>query len=534
MNASSSSVSAPTTSGGGAQSGAVPTGAPRGRTAIIAMACLGVFIAYMPVTTVSVSLPAIQAAFGTTTAQLSWVQDAFVLPMAAFILTAGVFGDVRGRRKVYLVGLLLSAAGAAVALSASTISVVWVGQFLSGMGAAALLPTTLALISHAVPDFRERGKYIAMWATSLMLSLAVGPIIAGLIIENASWQWIFLLPIPVSLIAVVVTLRVLPESRAPQGRTLDWPGQVTAALAITALVYGVIEGGAHSFAEWQVVLALVIAVVSAVAFVVVERRSASPMLDLRMFRSREFTAMTLVATISFLGLIGFFFVLSLYFGMVQQLGTLDAAWRLVLMSGSSILVGPLAARLMQRVSARAMISTGLLMAAAAQFSLLTVGVDTSYLSIAWRLVLLGLGMGFVMTPMTATAVAAVPYQLAGMAAAGNNAFRQVGGALGPAVLGTLLTSGALAALPGHLGDSGLATATSDQIVDAVDDGGLGAVAALDLGADTSAAMNAVAESFLDGLSLCLMVSGVLTTLAAAVCLVLLRPRRAVEEPVSID
>lgn len=206
------------------------------------MACLGVFVAYLPVTSVSVSLTAIQSALSTTTSQLAWVSDAFVLPMAAFILTAGVFGDVHGRRKVFVTGLLFSAAGAATSLTAHSIGQLWTGQALSGLGAAALLPTTLALISHAVPDHRERGKFIGIWAMCLLGALAVGGVLAGTILSHVGWRWIFLVPLPVVLVAVVVSLRCLPESRAPRAGRLDWPGQITAALAITALVYGVIEG----------------------------------------------------------------------------------------------------------------------------------------------------------------------------------------------------------------------------------------------------------------------------------------------------
>ncbi|MFI7128910.1 MFS transporter [Nonomuraea sp. NPDC050153] len=151
-----------------------------------------------------------------------------VLPMAALILTAGVFGDVHGRKKVYIAGLAMCAAGAALALSAGSIAMVWAGQALSGLGAAALLPTTLALISHAVPDPRERGRFIGLWATSLMTALACGPIIAGVILDHAAWRWIYLLPIPISLIALAVAARLLPGSRAAGTRRLDWPGQLTA------------------------------------------------------------------------------------------------------------------------------------------------------------------------------------------------------------------------------------------------------------------------------------------------------------------
>lgn len=498
------------------------SGRPDRRAATLVMACLGVFVAYLPVTTVAVSLPAIQAALGASTAQLSWVQDAFVLPMAAFILTAGVFGDVHGRKKVFQAGLLFSAAGAAVALAAPSVQVLWTGQALAGLGAAALLPTTLALISHVVPDPRERGKFIGLWATSLLAALAVGPLIAGAVLEYVAWRWIYLLVIPVSLLATAVAARLLTDSRAPHGRRLDQPGQITAAVAITALVYGVIEGGAGSFTDVPVLVALAVAAAGTVAFVVAERRSDSPMLDLTLFRSPAFTATTLVAMITFLALIGFFFLLSLYFGLVQQLDTLQAAWRLLMVTAAAILAGGPVGRLMHRVPARVLITTGLLVVTAALLTLTTLDADTSFASVAWRLALLGLGMGGVLTPMTATAVASVPHHLAGMAAAGNNAFRQIGGALGPAVLGALLTARALDTFPGHLADAGVTGAARQGMVDAAREGGLGAVAGMDLGAATGPALGAVGDAFLDGMRLCLIVAAALTLLAALVAAVLLR------------
>ncbi|WP_443066874.1 MFS transporter [Streptomyces sp. NBC_01261] len=503
------------------------SGRPDRRAATLVMACLGVFVAYLPVTTVAVSLPAIQTALNASTSQLAWVQDAFVLPMAAFILTAGVFGDVHGRKKVFQAGLLFSAAGAAVALSAQSVHVLWLGQALAGLGAATLLPTTLALISHAVPDHRERGKFIGLWATALMAALAVGPLIAGVILDHAAWRWIYLVSVPVPLIALGVAARLLPDSRAPHGRKLDWPGQLTAALSITALVYGVIEGGAGSFTDVKVMVALFTAVVGGVAFVLAERRSDSPMLDLTLFRSPAFTATTLVAMIAFLALIGFFFLLSLYFGLVQQLDTLQAALRLLMVTAAAIVVGQPVGRLMHRVTPRVLITGGLLAISGALFALTGVDADTSFASIAWRLALLGLGIGTVMTPMTATAVASVPYHQAGMAAAGNNAFRQVGGALGPAVLGALLTTKALDTLPGHLTDAGVTGATRQNIVSTADTDGLGAVAHMNLGPDTGRALAALSDSFLDGMRLCLVVAASLTLLAALVCVLLLRRPRQV-------
>ncbi|MFC8436353.1 MFS transporter [Streptomyces sp. NPDC057253] len=501
-----------------------------GRAVTLVMACLGVFIAYLPVTTVSVSLPAIQRALHASTSQLAWVTDAFVLSMAALILTAGVFGDVHGRKKVYLAGLAMAGGGAAIALSAQSVEVLWVGQAVAGLGAAALLPTTLALISHAVPDHRERGKFIGLWATALMAALNLGPLLSGVIIEHFAWRWIYLLPVPVSLIAIVVAARLVPDSRAPGSRRLDWPGQLTGMVAITALVYGVIEGGADSFTDVKVLVALSLAVISGAAFVLVERRSSSPMLDLTLFRSPAFTATTLVAMITFLGMIGFFFVLSLFFGMVQQLDTLEAGYRLFMITFGAILAGMPAGKLMHRFTPRALITAGLLLVSASLLSLIGIDADVSFVSLAWRLFLLGVGLGTVITPMTATAVAAVPHHQAGMASAGNNAFRQVGGALGPAVLGTLLTTRATDSLPGHLTDAGLPAATVHQVTAAVDTGGLGAVARMDLGANAGRALGAVSDAFLDGLRLCIGVSAGLVLFAAVVGVVLLRPRSATTSP----
>ncbi|MFE0175987.1 MFS transporter [Streptomyces sp. NPDC059002] len=495
------------------------------RAATIAMACVGVFVAYLPVTTVSVSLPTIQRSLKASTADLSWVTDAFVLPMAALILTAGVVGDVYGRRKVLHAGLAFCAVGAAIALSADSVEVLWAGQAFAGIGAAALLPATLGLIGHAVPDPRERAKYVSLWSASLIGALAVGPLISGLILEHASWRWIYLTPIPASLLAMVAAARFVTDSRAAGARRLDWAGQITAAVAVTSLVYAVIEGGAASFGETRVVVALVLSAVAFLAFVVTELRSGSPMLDLKLFRSPAFTATALVAMISFLGLIGFVFVLSLYLGQVQQLGTLDAGYRMLMFTFTAMLTGPLCGRIMHRVSARVLITGGLLLAACSLLLLTSIDADTSFGALAWRLILLGIGFGAVFAPMTATAISSVPHRLAGMAAAGSNAFRQVGAALGPALMGALLTTAVGDALPGRLTDARLGTAAQQQVTGAVDRAGFGAVHAVDLGADTPRMLHAFTDAFLDGIHLCFIASAAIMLLAAVISAVLLRRPR---------
>ncbi|MGW7210786.1 MFS transporter, partial [Streptomyces sp. NPDC054837] len=217
---------------------------------------------------------------------------------------------------------------------------------------------------------------------------------------------------------------------------------------------------------------------------------------------------------------------------MQRLDTLHAGYRLVVVSSVSLVVGTLAGRLMHRIPPRAMITTGLLLTAGSLLSLTAIDAGTAFGPLAWRLALLGLGLGLVITPMTATAVASVPHHLAGMASAGNNAFRQVGGALGPAVLGTLLTARSVDTLPGHRRDAGLTGPVADRITGAVDAGGLGAAARVNLGPDTGRAMGAVGEAFLDGLYLCLIVATCLALVAALVGAVLLRTPQRTMTPVA--
>jgi MFS family permease len=370
-----------------------------------------------------------------------------------------------------------------------------------------------------------------VWATCLMAALALGPVIAGVILEHFAWRWLYLLPIPVSLLGLLFSIKLLTDSRAPGTRRLDWPGQLTAAPAITALVYGIIEAGVGSFTDAKVMLALSTAVVASVAFVVVERRSPSPMLDLTLF-PQPFVHRHRTDRHDELPRADRVFLRPqplLRHGPAPQ----HPRSRLAAAGGVPGAAGPLGVpmgRLVHRVSPRALIPGGLLVVAVALLSLITIDAGTSFGSLAWRLALLGLGVSFVMTPMTATAVSSVPFHQAGMAAAANNACRQLGAALGPAVLGSLLSARAVHALPGHLTDAGLGGATVRRVTEAADAGGLRTVGALRLGADTPRVLGALSQAFIDGLHLCLVVAAVLTLLAAAMGFVLLRRAQAAAPP----
>jgi MFS family permease len=412
----------------------------------IALAVLGVFVTYVPITAVSVTLTTIRASTGASNADLQWVSDGYIIPMAAMILSAGVFGDLHGRRRVYLTGMALTVLGAVVAACGgalhgrSALHVLWAGQAVTGAGAGLLLPTTLALIAHAVPDLRARARYVARWATGLVLGLAVAPLISGAILRHAGWGWVF---VPIAVLAVLagaLAARQLPESKAPEGRRLDWPGQLTATVAIAASIFGVIEGGQSGWGSYQAVAGLAMGAAALVAFLRVEARSDSPLLNLSLFRSPVFSAAGFAALIALFALVGTIFLLSIFFGAGQHLSPLGIGVRLLFINGVTALANPFVGRLLTRWPPIAMLAAGLALGSVAMLLLTGLQADTSIGAAAWRLAVLGVADAFMLSAVAVAAIHAVPHRLAGMAAAANTALRQYGGTLGPAVLGVILTS----------------------------------------------------------------------------------------------
>jgi len=425
---------------------AAPEAAPDRVAITVGLAVLGVFVTYVPITGVSVALDTISRDTGATTSQLQWVSDGYIIPMAAAVLSAGVFGDKYGRRRLFSLGMALTVLGAVVAglaelLGDHAIAGLWTGQAISGVGAGLLLPTTLALIAAAVPNPHARGRYIGFWATGIVVGLAVGPLISGTILTVASWGWIFLPSVILATAAGLIAHAKLPESRHPEGRHLDWPGQITATIAIGASIYGVIEGGAQGWGSAEALVGLGVGAVALVLFIVVELRSDAPVMDLTLFHSPAFSAAGLSALVALFSVVGTMFLLSLFLGSVQHLSALQIGVRLLFVSGVAAVASPLVGMLMARVRPMSLLIAGLLLNAVAGLLLLGVGSDTSFGAFAWRLSVFGISLSLMLTSVTAVAINAVSWTAAGMASAGNTALRQTGGALGPAILGAIYASG---------------------------------------------------------------------------------------------
>ena len=504
------------------------TGAVAARgSATVVLACVGVFISYLPVVGVSTALPVIQQALGASTAGLQWITDAFILPTAALLLTFGILGDLYGRKRVYLSGLSLTVVGCLVALTAHGVVQVCVGQAVSGVGTAALLPSTIGLIAHACPDQKVRARAIAAWTASLGLGLTLGPLFNGQILDHVGWRWIFLPTLVLGTAAVVIGAFVLADSRSGRERHLDLPGQILAIIGITGVVYGVIEGGGT--AGWSsplVIGAFVLAAVSLTAFVVVELDSY-PMLDMRLFRSGAFSGAAVVMAVLLFAQVGLVFALSEYFGLVHHASAWDIGVRLIALNGFTVILGPVVGQLMNRLSPGLVLFVGLVIAGVGALLVNLFKADTGTGEAALVIAVLGIGIALAMAPITTIAVNSVPGRLAATAGSANSALRQIGSALGPAIFGVILTNRTLAALPGHLAASGLSGQNQGRVDGMVSSVGIQAGAFLQLSTpqSTGQALTAYGDSFTDALHTCALVGGIGILAAAALSLALIGVRR---------
>jgi EmrB/QacA subfamily drug resistance transporter len=396
--------------------------------------CAGTFMLLVDVTIVTVALPDMARGLHTSLPDLQWVLDLYALVLAALVLTAGSVADRIGRRTVYLVGLVVFAVSSLTCGLSSSVGMLIAARGVQGLGAAAMLATTMALISSSYSG-RDRGIAFGVWAAINGGASAAGPLVGGLLTTHFGWRWIFLVNLPVSVLAVVLTLLAVHDSRDPRPRRVDLPGMVSFTVAAAALTYALVRG------SWGSALTLGLFAVAAVAlavFVVAERLRRDPMLDLSLLRNPTFT--TLLGVVALLPAAAWAAMAyqSLWLQSVLGLDPIQAGLLFLPCSlttfGVSIVVG----RKMHKASPRWLIGTGFLLIAAGALAQAVLRTGSGWAVEVPGLVLIGLGAGLVLAPLSATAMAAVPGPRAGMAAGAVNTFRQLGYALGIAVLGEIL------------------------------------------------------------------------------------------------
>ena len=487
----------------------------RKKILVLLAMCFALFMAMLDNTVVNVALPTISRELGAGVSGLQWIVDSYVLAFATLILTGGILGDRYGRKRMFLIGLLgFTAASLLCALSQSTGQLVAFRAF-QGVSAAMVMPGTLSILTVTFPA-HERAQAIGIWAGVSGIALSLGPTLGGWLVETAGWQSVFYLNVPIGIAGAVMAFRVVDESSSPSARSLDIVGLVLGTGMLTSLTYGLIESNQYGWDDSLIVGCLVAAAALLVAFLLWERHTEEPLIPLKLFRIPTFAAGTLVAlTISF-GMFGTFFFASLYFQVIRGYSAFSAGLHMLPLTAMITVVAPQAGRFAQRYGPRWPLTFGLATAGSGLILMSRANADTPYILIAAALTVMGIGMASTMTPMTAAVMGAVGPERAGLGSATTNTAREVGGTLGIAILGTLLTT-KLKSTMGHLlATAGLAPGVRDALVGSAGHGRLDPHAMQSLAPEQAGVVrHAFETAFMDGWHTALLIAG-LAIVAAAV------------------
>ena len=461
----------------------------------LAAVSLATFMTYLDNNIVNVAIPTIQRSLHLSVSGLEWVVSSYLLTLAGLLLVGGRLADVYGRRALFGVGMAVFTLSSLAAGLAGSGGVLIASRAVQGVGAALLMPTTLAIIMATFTDIRERSTAIGIWAAVSALALALGPVAGGLISQHLHWGWIFLINVPIGVITFAIASFNVDESRAGSAvRQLDLPGLVTSALSLFALTYALIEGGASGWTAPVILGAFAVAAVAAAAFLAIEARTAHPMVDLSMFRRREFSGGSGTIMIWAFGILGIYFFTSLYLQQSLGFSPVKAGLAFVPMALCVAVFAGLAPRVEARAGAHRTVAFGMLLMVVGLVLFARLGLQASYTSLLPGFMLFGAGAGLMNVPLTNAVMQAVPAARAGIASALLNASREVAGLLGITVIGAILSTRRAAALRS--------------------------------GADPL-------HAFLDGYHLGLIVTILLLAAGVGVSYVTLRPRTTVTEPAAV-
>ncbi|MEW1872337.1 MFS transporter [Streptomyces caelestis] len=409
------------------------------RMLVLAICCMSLLIVSLDNTVLNVALPALQRDFHASTSGLQWTVDAYTLVLASLLMLAGSTADRIGRRRVFMAGLVVFTLGSVLCSLAPDLSWLVVFRMVQAVGGSMLNPVAMSIITNTFTDPRERARAIGAWGAVVGISMAAGPLVGGLLVESVGWRSIFWINLPVGLAALLLTWRFVPESRAPKARRPDPVGQLLVIVLFGSLTYAIIEAPHASLPVTAPFAA--VALIALLALLRYESRRREPLIDLRFFRSAPFSGATVIAVSAFAALGGFLFLSTLYLQNVRGLSALDAGLWMLPMAVPTFLCAPLSGRLVGSrgprlpllIAGTAMTVSGLL------FALFE--AETSNTTLFLGYALFGVGFGFVNAPITNTAVSGMPTAQAGVASAVASTSRQLGQALGVAVIGAVLAAG---------------------------------------------------------------------------------------------
>ena len=493
--------------------------------------CLGTFMLLIDVTIVNVALPDMAVDLSTSFSSLQWVIDVYALVLAALLLGAGSASDIVGRRKVYLVGLVIFALASLASGAAPDGAFLIAARGVQGVGGAAMFATTVALLDVSYQG-RERGIAYGVWGAVAGAAAATGPIVGGVLTESLSWRWIFFVNLPISAVAIWLSLAVLGAERGEHRGRVDLAGMLSFTAVAALLTYSFIRAGEDGWSSAVPIALQVVAVVLLIAFVVIERRASSPMLDLSLFADRRFVGVMIAALFFSLSAFSTLPYASVWLQSVLGMSPVQAGLVFLPLSLASFVVSAAIGRVLHGANPRWLVGGGLLLVGAGALAQAVLNSGSRWPALAGGLFLVGVGVGLVNPTMTSAVMSAAPRQRGGMAAGAMNTARQLGLAFGIAALGTIFSSRVAGVLRDHQipGASDIAAAAS---------GGQSQAVLAGAPADRRANLDALIHSaFASGLNTIFVVAGVISLVGGVAVLILLRPVRqtattaAMAEPVT--
>ena len=444
---------------------------------VLGVLTTALFMINLDITIVNIALPNLMDDLSASLADVEWVLNAYVLVFAVLLITLGRLGDLFGRKRFFIGGLILFTVASLLCGLAPNIEWLIGARVLQAVGGAAMMPATLSILNVTFQG-GQRGMAMGIWGAVAGAASALGPIIGGLLVDGFGWQSVFLVNIPIGLIAIYAALKIVSESREPStSRRIDYPGILAASTSLGALTFALVEGQSYGWSSPLILGLFSLAVMALVAFIFIERRSTAPLIDLSLFRNVSFSAGNFLGLLLMFGLIGIIFLLVLYLQVVRDYSAIQTGLLVLPMPLTLMVIAPLAGRLTDRINMRWVLSFGMLMVALALYFLSQITPDTTGQTLILPLMLAGLGMGLVMAPLGAVVMASAPVTKSGSASGILTTLRQVGATLGISVLGAVLQFNMVNNLTVFFdGIPFMPQTAKDAIIEGVSKGGMGGAA----------------------------------------------------------
>jgi len=414
--------------------------APSARWLALAVLCVTLLMVTLDATVLNVALPTLVRDMNATTTALQWIVDAYVIVFAGLLLSVGSLADRVGRKKVFLAGLAAFAAGSTWAAFSGSVGMLIAARASMGLGGALMMPSTLALITSIFTDRKERQRAIGLWAGTTGVGVALGPIVGGLLLTHFWWGSVFLINVPIAVLGFACAMPLIPDSRNPAVKPPDLAGTVLSAVALGLMLWALIEAPVRGWTSVRVIAAGLGGLAVLAVFVLWEHRSAHPMLDLRLFRKREMSGAVTSVGLATFGLYGALFVLTQFLQFSLGYSALRAGISVLPAAGAIAVIAPLSTLGIRLAGIRYTVAMGMLIIAGGFWQISAASVASGYGDIVFGIILLGVGAGLVIPAATESCMGSLPSGDTGVGAAINGTFLQVGGAMGVAVIGSLLTT----------------------------------------------------------------------------------------------